>query len=143
MVTHPGARSAQRLGVGGALVDGRIVAGDMEVRPEGVVTAVGLSQAGRGLAIPGLIDLQVNGYAGIDVGAADVDGMHHLARALAADGVLAYGPTIMTSPDDEVVRGLRTVGAAQQSTPVDAARIIRRPCGGPLPLPTPSRHPPA
>jgi N-acetylglucosamine-6-phosphate deacetylase len=131
-IVHAGSgEGARRLGVSRAIVDGRIVDGDVEIA-DGAVSRVGLSPAGTGLALPGLIDLQVNGYAGVDVGGADVEAMHQLGRARARDGVLAYGPTIMTSPPEDVVRGLRTVVETQRSTPPDAARIVGAHVEGPF-----------
>jgi N-acetylglucosamine-6-phosphate deacetylase len=66
MTTH-------RLGVSAALVDGRLVAGDVAIDGE-LVEAVGLPPASGGrIAAPGLVDIQVNGFAGVDLMAADVD----------------------------------------------------------------------
>ena len=56
---------ATRLGVAAAVVDGELVAGDVAISGDRV-TAVGLRPAGRGTAVPGFVDLQVNGYAGVD-----------------------------------------------------------------------------
>ena len=135
--------STRRLGVRRALVDGRLVDGDVEVR-DGLVAAVGLPPALTGLAVPGLIDLQVNGYAGVDVGAADVDGIHQIGRALAADGVLAWCPTVITSPEEDMVRGVATVGAAMASVPSDAARPLGAHVEGPFLSPDRAGvHPPA
>ena len=58
-----------RLGVSAALVDGRLLPGDVEVA-DGVVAGVGLPANGgsaRGIAAPGFVDLQVNGFAGVDL----------------------------------------------------------------------------
>ena len=66
---HPIGARPMRLGVeaafvGGQIVPGGIVPGDVEV-VDGVITAYGLANGnGRGLAVPGFIDLQVNGFAG-------------------------------------------------------------------------------
>ena len=53
-----------RLGVDAAVVEGDLVLGDVEII-DGRVAAVGLAPPktgrGAGLAIPGLVDLQVNG----------------------------------------------------------------------------------
>ena len=66
-----------RLGVRERSSDGRIVPGDVEVatarsprRPRA---------ARRGLAVPGFVDLQVNGYAGVDLQTADEAGRERLS----------------------------------------------------------------
>ena len=101
-----------RLGVAAALVDGRRVDGDVEVTEDGRVDAVGVAPAGRtGLAAPGFVDLQVNGFAGVDFLAADPDGYERAGRALAATGVTAYQPTFITSPVEVYQRALATAAA--------------------------------
>ena len=62
----------KRLGVGAAFVDGVLVGGDVAI-DDGAVVAVGLPGDGPAIAVPGLVDLQVNGYAGVDVAAGSVD----------------------------------------------------------------------
>ena len=67
-------RSA-RLGVRAALVGGRIVPGDVEI-VDGRVAGYGLpSPNGRGIASPGFVDLQVNGFGGVDFLDADAAGL--------------------------------------------------------------------
>jgi imidazolonepropionase-like amidohydrolase len=62
-----------RLGVEAALVRGEIVPGDVDVE-DGRVVAVGLAKGPRGrVAIPGFVDLQVNGYGGVDFLSASSD----------------------------------------------------------------------
>src|SRR5581483_2152508 len=90
-----------RLGVAAAVVEGVLVPGDVEVA-DGALVAAGLSPAGRGLAIPGLVDLQVNGYAGVDFASADAAGYRRAGEELLADGVTAYQPTVITAPEDEL-----------------------------------------
>ena len=102
-----------RLGVAAAVVDGALVRGDVEL--DGVfVTEVGLPGNGRGLAIPGLVDLQVNGYAGVDVLDAEPGELVRMGRALARDGVLWYQPTLITSPLEETLAALQSVGQAYE-----------------------------
>jgi N-acetylglucosamine-6-phosphate deacetylase len=98
-----------RLGVGAALVDGTLVQGDVEVA-DGVVAAVGLAAPnGRGIAVPGFIDLQVNGFAGVDFASADHDGYRRGGEALLATGVTAFQPTFITAPEAELLASLAGV----------------------------------
>jgi N-acetylglucosamine-6-phosphate deacetylase len=98
-----------RLGVGAALVDGTLVPGDVEVA-DGHVASVGLSSAnGYGIASPGFVDLQVNGFAGVDFFSADAEGYRRAGRALLECGVTAYQPTFITSPEEELVGALAEV----------------------------------
>ena len=55
-----------RLGVEAAVVAGELLRGDIELR-DGLVAAVGLPDSGSGIAVPGFVDLQVNGYGGVDL----------------------------------------------------------------------------
>lgn len=68
---------------------------------------------------PGLIDMQVNGYAGLDVNADDVgpETVVELTRALWAQGVTTFLPTIITAPEQKILQGLRAVAAARASDP--------------------------
>jgi N-acetylglucosamine-6-phosphate deacetylase len=98
-----------RLGVRAALVDGRLLAGDVAVE-EGVVTAVGLGGGrGRGIAAPGFVDLQVNGFAGVDLIDADADGWARVGEALLAGGTTAFQPTFITAPEAAVRDALRSM----------------------------------
>lgn len=83
------------LGVGSALVDGEVVVGDVRVGHDGRVAEVAVACEGRrpDMAVPGLVDLQVNGFAGIDLRRSDPGGYHHAAAALAAHGATAVQPT--------------------------------------------------
>src|SRR6266849_4044284 len=98
-----------RLGVEAALVEGRLVPGDVEIA-DGRVARVGLSSAnGTGIAAPGFVDLQVNGFAGVDFFWADSEGYRKAGEALLASGVTAYQPTFITSPEDELTAALHEV----------------------------------
>ena len=62
-----------RLGVEAAVVDGTLVPGDVEV-VDGIVSAYGLEGPnGSGTAVPGFVDLQVNGIDDVDVAEAAGD----------------------------------------------------------------------
>lgn len=97
-----------RLGVEAALVDGRLLAGDVAI-DDGLVSAIGLAGTGRGIAVPGLVDLQVNGFAGVDFLNADADAYDRAGDALLETGVTAYLPTLITSPEETLVDALRAV----------------------------------
>ncbi len=101
--------SWQRLGVGAAFVDGELVPGDVAIDGEQVV-AVGLPASGSRIAVPGLVDLQVNGYAGIDALHASVEELRAMGRALAADGVLAYQPTLVSGEPEATCSAARRIG---------------------------------
>lgn len=101
-----------RLGVAAALVYGRRVAGDVAVAG-GEVTGVGLLPAGRtGLAVPGFVDLQVNGAAGVEFLVAEPADHARMAAALAATGVTAYRPTLVSAPREVTVAALGSLAAA-------------------------------
>ncbi|GAA4430732.1 N-acetylglucosamine-6-phosphate deacetylase [Georgenia halophila] len=73
----------------------------------------------------GLVDLQVNGYAGLDVNADELEPatVVELTRALWAQGVTTYLPTIITAPEAKIVHALRAVAAARQTDPLVAHSI--------------------
>jgi N-acetylglucosamine-6-phosphate deacetylase len=98
-----------RLGVEAALVGGELVIGDVEVA-DGRVSAIGLNGfPGKGIASPGFVDLQVNGFAGVDFFSADTNGYRRAGEALLQCGVTAYQPTFITSPEEELTAALREV----------------------------------
>jgi N-acetylglucosamine-6-phosphate deacetylase len=98
-----------RLGVEAALVDGRFVSGDVEVE-DGLIVRHGLAgSSGRGLAVPGFVDLQVNGFGGVDFLDADAGGYRRAGEALLETGVTAYLPTLITSPEDQILAALREI----------------------------------
>lgn len=68
---------------------------------------------------PGLLDLQVNGFAGIDVNAADLtpQRLTDLTLALARRGVTTWVPTVVTATEEAVCAALRCVAAARQLSP--------------------------
>ena len=80
---RPGAETAAGSASPRAFVGGALVRGDVAVS-DGVVSAVGLARPGQGLAIPALVDAQVNGYAGVDLLTAEPDELDALARRFSA-----------------------------------------------------------
>jgi N-acetylglucosamine-6-phosphate deacetylase len=98
-----------RLGVEAAVVDGVLVAGDVEV-DAGRVARVGIAGGrGSGIAVPGFVDLHVHGFGGVDFAGADLDGYRRAGEALLASGVTAFRPTFVTAPEDELVAAVHAV----------------------------------
>lgn len=73
---------------------------------------------------PGLVDLQVNGYAGLDFNAPPVhDLAGRLTRALWREGVTTYLPTIITSDDATIAARLRIIATARATDPLLTSTI--------------------
>ena len=74
---------------------------------------------------PGLVDLQVNGYAGHDVNADGVtpDTLADLTRALWAKGVTTYLPTVITASEEKILHVLSVIAAARREDPLLAHSI--------------------
>ena len=119
-----------RLGVEAALVGGRLVRGDVET-VDGRIAAYGLaSPNGSGIATPGFVDLQVNGFAGIDFLEADADGYRHAGDALLETGVTAFLATFITAPEDHLLAALQNVPRH-----LDGARVLGVHLEGPFVAP--------
>ncbi|MDR0271605.1 N-acetylglucosamine-6-phosphate deacetylase [Paenibacillus sp.] len=63
---------------------------------------------------PGLVDLQINGYAGMDLNALDLseEEVVALSGRLWAEGVTSFYPTIITGADESIQRGLEAIDRA-------------------------------
>src|ERR1700691_2132039 len=82
-------------------VDGRIVgvsAGWPASRPDVVLR--------DGFLLPGFVDLQVNGYFGVELATADAVGWATVLDRLPETGTTAFLPTFITSPIDELTTAL-------------------------------------
>jgi N-acetylglucosamine-6-phosphate deacetylase len=82
--------------------DGRVVAvgaGTPAERPDIVLR--------DGFLLPGFVDLQVNGYFGVELASADASGLATVAGRLPETGTTAFMPTFITSPLDELACALR------------------------------------
>ena len=119
-----------RLGVSAALVDGG------SSRRRGIdgsaIVAVGLSGSGSGIAAPGFVDLQVNGFAGVDLMATDFEGYVRVGEALLATGTTAFQPTFVTAPEDVLMDALRAMPAEGIG-----ARVLGAHLEGPVPVAAP------
>jgi N-acetylglucosamine-6-phosphate deacetylase len=102
-----------RLGVEAAAVDGGMVVGDVEVE-DGRIAAVGLpGEGGRGYAVPGFVELQVNGFAGVDFMRADAAGYRRASEAMLQTGVTAFQPTLITADEQDLVAAIAEVPAGE------------------------------
>lgn len=111
--------------------DGR-VPGDVEVA-DGVVVGVGLTPpVGTLIAAPGLVDLQVNGYGGVDVATADVADLVALRRRVAGDGVTALAPTLISADPADTRGALQRLDRAREATAPGAARLLGAHLEGPF-----------
>jgi N-acetylglucosamine-6-phosphate deacetylase len=61
---------------------------------------------------PGFIDMQVNGAGGVDA-AAEIDGgLNSISLTLARFGVTSFLPTVITAPERDLVRSLKSLSRA-------------------------------
>jgi N-acetylglucosamine-6-phosphate deacetylase len=108
-----------RLGVEAALVGRTLVPGDVET-VDGRIARYGLaSPNGSGIATPGFVDLQVNGFAGVDFLDADAEGYRHASEALLETGVTAFLATFITAPEEHLLAALGNVPRK-----FDGARVL-------------------
>jgi N-acetylglucosamine-6-phosphate deacetylase len=108
-----------KLGVGAALVDGRLAPGDVEIVDDRIARTGIPGPNGRGVAAPGFLDIQVNGFGGVDFLDSDAAGYRRAGEALLETGVTAYLPTFITTPTEQLL-------AAIDEVPLDgiAPRIL-------------------
>ena len=102
---------------------GELLPGDVEI-DGGRVVAVGVAPAGRrGIAVPGFVDLQVNGFAGVDFLSASAGDYRRAGEALLAVGVTAYQPTFITAPEEMLFEALRAMPASNGGPQIIGAHL--------------------
>jgi N-acetylglucosamine-6-phosphate deacetylase len=99
------------LSPGHVVVDGGRIARVIPGVPPSTAQDAHLAFPG-GTLVPGLIDLQVNGGAGVDCLRSGPEAYDTLGRYLAATGVTAFLPTITSAPLEEMRRAIDVAGAA-------------------------------
>ena len=107
---------------------GRLLSGDpVRVRWDGgrITRVEPVGDAPDVRIVPGLFDIQVNGFRGYDVNATDVtaDTVAALTRHVWSAGVSRYCPTIVTAPEEQIIRSLRAVAEARAADPAVARAI--------------------
>jgi N-acetylglucosamine-6-phosphate deacetylase len=80
--------------------------------------------------VPGFVDIQVNGFAGVDFAATDAAGYAAVAQPLIATGVTAYQPTLITLPEESALSALGTLAGFFSHS--SAPRIIGMHLEGPF-----------
>lgn len=73
--------------------------------------------AGGGYVMPGLIDLHIHGYAGVDVSDTDEAGLTRMSEALLRAGVTGYLATTMTLPFSTLEEAWQICRAAMAQCP--------------------------
>jgi N-acetylglucosamine-6-phosphate deacetylase len=99
---------------------------------DGVITDVGQGPPpGRpdlvldsGVLVPGLVDLQVNGYFGVELMAADPAGWAAVAAGLPGTGCTAFLPTFVTAPVPRLAAALRRAAGFAGRLPAGGARAL-------------------
>jgi N-acetylglucosamine-6-phosphate deacetylase len=98
----------------------------------GRITAVGAGpppsradvELAGGVLLPGFVDLQVNGYFGVEMSAADPDGWALVAGRLPEMGTTAFLPTYITAPVADLAAGLHCASSLVSAMPGRAARVL-------------------
>lgn len=104
----------------GTTVTGRWYRDGAPIRVTGERTLISDGDLGSGAdentlwIAPGMTDLQVNGYAGIDYTAADLDvhGIDQVIEALRRSGTTTHYPTIITTSPDRICRNAELIANA-------------------------------
>ncbi len=97
---------------------------ELEVEFGATIEAVRSGSTGTGLWLaPGWIDLQVNGFAGVDYNdpLTPHDRIAHSIRGLFASGVTRFYPTVITGAPERMQAALRNLSRAKDELPEGAA----------------------
>jgi N-acetylglucosamine-6-phosphate deacetylase len=97
---------------------------------DGVISRVGSGQQpaditlADGYLLPGFVDLQVNGFFGVEFQIADADAWARVMTRLPATGTTACVPTMITAPVGSLADALRTAAAFVPDLPASGARVL-------------------
>lgn len=110
----------------GRLPDGPVVEVTLEDQLIVAVTELGPANGSEPVLAPGLIDIQVNGYAGFDVNRKGVTAAEiaALVRRLWAEGVTSVCPTVVTQFQPRILQALAAIREAGESYPEVADSIL-------------------
>jgi N-acetylglucosamine-6-phosphate deacetylase len=90
---------------------------------------------GSGYLVPGLVDLQVNGFFGVNLAEADPAGWSSTVQRLPETGTTAFLPTFVTAPVDELAGALRRAAGLAGDSPA-GARVLGVHLEGPFLAPS-------
>ena len=120
-----------RLGVKGAVVGGIYVAGDISVS-DGLVDQVGLPPGKRGLAVPGFVDLQVNGFGGVDFSSSTAEEWAQAQTVLASTGVTSYVANVISTSATAMSAVLTESKHVKETSPGPGAALLGLHLEGPF-----------
>ncbi len=106
------------------MIDGSLVAGDVIVA-DGVIVEVGVagSRPLGAIAVPGFVDVQINGFGGIDFSNTDLAGCRSASRDIARAGTTAVLATMPTTRADRYIPALAVLRDAC-TTRLPGARFL-------------------
>ena len=110
----------------------------------GVITEVGQGPPPRrpslaldhGVLVPGLVDLQVNGYFGVSFQDAGAGDWAAVSRRLPETGITAYLPTLVTAPLPDLTAAARSAAAIIDGLRPGGARVLGLHLEGPFLAPS-------
>lgn len=118
---------------GSVLLDGAFVPADLAVE-DGKITAITQGHYneknlpeldGSGLrAVPGFLDVHTHGAAGVDVNAADAEGLRTIGRFFASQGVTGWLCSILTDTVDQTIWCLEQARQVIEGGPYDGAALL-------------------
>lgn len=107
-----------------ALINQSWIAGGITVE-NSLLTSYGEKAGTAGIAIPGFIDLQVNGHGGIDLlSVQSVSDIKKVSRSLYRHGVVGYLPTLITGPLHQTLAVMSLIESAKREHEPGEAKIL-------------------
>ncbi len=89
------------------------------------MTLLGPEEAGHSILSPGLVDIQVNGFAGVDFASPTLEPeeAESVLAPLFATGVTSFCPTLVTNTQERFLHSFRVLEAARRMSPKFARAV--------------------